>query len=262
MHSFFEAKPARILLLLLLFMASLALGGYARLAFTQAEYIHSGPPTISVSGEGEAVALPDVAKFSFAVTAEADSAAEAQNQAATTMNDIKTYLTEAGVEERDIKTEQYNLSPRWRFEERICPAGSFCPPGKRVQDGFSLTERVEVTVRNLDDAGAFLSGVGERGATNISSLSFTVDDTDTVRAEARAAAIADAQAKAAAIAESLGVRIERMTGFYIEDMGRGPVYGYGGDMARAEMAEMSVAPDIQPGETTMTERVNITYQVR
>lgn len=261
--TFFSLAYNRVLVTLALAMLVAALGAYAYFTLKQSEYMNMGPVTISVTGEGEVLAVPDIGQFSFSVTAKAPTAAEAQSQAAEANNAILSYLKEQGVEDKDIKTEQYSLYPNYRYEEQPCPIGMRCPPGQQVEDGFEVAQSVSVKVRDLAKAGDFMSGVGERGATNISGLSFTIDNDDKLKEEARALAIADAEAKAKVLSEELGVRIVRMAGYYEND--GMPIYGYGGDMkSQMEMPMMdaAVVPDLPAGEQSTMSRVTITYIVR
>lgn len=237
-----------------------ALAAYAYLALQQAEYGNYGPTTINVRGEGEVLARPDIGQFSFAVRAEGEDAATAQEQSATAMNEILAYLTEAGVAQEDIKTVNYTLNPRYRYEQNICPMGSFCPPGEQIIDGYEVSQMVEVKVRDLNASGTLISGVGERGATDVSGLQFTIDEEDALKAEARAEAIANAQEKAEALADALGVRIVRMIGYYEEEYPKYG-YGYGGDMAVMENS-MRTSPDMPVGENEVTSTVNITYEIK
>lgn len=263
-HTFFEHAYNRALATIALALVVIALGAYAHLTLQEARYINTGPTTISVTGEGEVMAVPDIGEFSFAVRAEGEDATAAQEASAEAINEILAYLKEAGVAEKDVKTQNYNLNPRYRYEERACPPNSYCPPGERVIDGYEVSQSVTVKVRDTAAAGELISGVGDRGATNISSLRFTIDDEDALKAEAREKAIADAKEKARMLADDLDVRIVRMVGYW-EDQGGYPEPYY----ARAEMAMDSamgfggeVAPSIPTGENSTISRVNITYEVK
>lgn len=259
MNTFFSQPFNRVLGTLCLLTVTVAVAAYAYLTLAQAQYVGSGPTVITVMGEGEVFAKPDIGQFSFSVEAEGAEAAAAQQASAERTNEILTYLAEAGIAEADIKTQAYALYPKYRFEDQACPFGTFCPPRNQVQDGFTVTQTIEVKIRNLDGAGALIAGVGERGATNISGLNFTIDDPAEIEAEARALAIADAEAKAEVLADNLGVRIVRMVNFYEETNGQ-PIYGMGGDMMERSMAAST--PSLPVGENTTRRAVNITYQVR
>jgi len=259
---FFNTMQMRILggLAILMFMITMA--SYATLNFEKVEFLNPAPATISVSGEGEALAVPDIGQFSFSVNAEGTGAAEAQEESGTKINAILAYLKEQGIEDKDIKTQNYNLREKWKYEQRICPVGSYCP-GERVKDGFEVTQTVSVKLRDTDMSGTVIAGIGELGATNISSLNFTVDDMDALRAEARAAAIEDAKKKAAVLAEQLNVRVVRLVAFNESGGYYQPKY-MDTRMMAMEMAEDEGfgGADMPVGEESTTVRVDVVYEVR
>jgi uncharacterized protein YggE len=258
----FSNKLNQFLGALVLVSAFFALLSYTLLNFHKSDFVNPVPATISVSGEGEVLAVPDIGQFSFTVSAEAEDASTAQEESGTKVNEIIAYLREQGIEDKDIKTENYNLWPQYRWEERVCPAGSYCPPGERIQDGFEVSQTIRVKVRDTDEAGAIIAGVGERGATNISNLNFTVDDTDALRAEARNLAIADAKAKAELLASQLGVEIVQLSSYY-EDRGYNPgPYAFERSMS-ADMEEGGFGGAETPvGEEGTMVTVNLTYQIK
>lgn len=263
-QSFWSKKYVHLLLTLVLVGVIVALAAYAHFTLKQARGVFTGETTISVSGEGEVLAKPDIGQFSFSVQAEGTDAVEAQNNSAEAINAILAYLEESGVDEKDVKTENYYLSPKYKYEERVCPFGGYCPPGERVIDGYEVSQNVSVKIRDLDTAGTLISGAGERGATNISSLQFTIDDESELQAEARAKAIADAKAKAETLAKDLGMKLDRIVGFY--EGGNG---GYV-QMEKATMAMDSaeegfgggIAPSLPTGENVIRSTVTITYELR
>ncbi|MFN3188172.1 MAG: SIMPL domain-containing protein [Candidatus Paceibacteria bacterium] len=258
MQSFFLHKYAIPATLLLVAAAIFALGANAYKSITSTDP-WDGPTTISVSGTSEVMAVPDVAQFSFSVRAEGDTATVAQTASAESINAIMTFLSAQGVEERDIKTQGYNLFPRYRYEQRPCTT-NFCPPGESIQDGFEVSQTITVKVRNTDNAGTLLSGVGEAGATDISSLSFSIDDTDNLKIQARNEAIADAKQQAESLAEVLGVRLVRMVNYYEDDQSYVPYYGMGGDMRM--QSEAAMAPSVPMGESTVKSKVTLMYEIK
>jgi len=261
MDSYLSTKLGKILFSAVLVMAVIALASMSQLNTEKAKYAADVPATISVTGEGEVLAVPDIGQFSFSVNASGEDAATAQEKSGTKINDILAYLKEAGVEDKDIKTQNYSMYPRWRYEERVCAFNSYCPPGERVENGFEVSQSVSVKVRDTEQAGAIIAGVGDKGATNISSLNFTIDDVDALKAEAREMAIKDAQDKASVLAAQLGVKVNRIVSYY-EDEG----YSY---KAYAETRAFSLGsaddgfegPSLPVGEDSTTARVTITYEV-
>jgi uncharacterized protein YggE len=260
MNTYLSESYAKFLLSLALVAVVVALSAYAYQMFTQTSP-HQYEATINVSGEGEVLAVPDVGQFSFSVNAEAETAAEAQEQSGTAINEILAYLREQGIEDKDIKTQNYNLSPRYRFEPTVCPVGSFCNR-ERVQDGFEVTQTISVKVRNTDDAGAIIAGVGERGATNISRLDFVIDDVDSLREEAREIAIRDAREKAERLANDLGVSLKRVVNFSEGGGYYEPYFQERAVMALDASEAGFGGAELPMGEESTTVRVNITYEIK
>jgi uncharacterized protein YggE len=262
MNSLFSNTPMKLLGAMVVFMFLLALGSYATLNFEKAKHLEVTPATISVTGEGEVFVVPDIGQFTFSVRAEAADAAAAQEESGTQINDIIAFLKETGVADADIKTTNYSLYPKYRWEERLCVAGSYCGPGEQIQDGFEVNQSVQVKVRNTDDASAVLAGVGERGATNISGLDFVVDDTDALVEEARAKAIVDAKQKASALAKDLGVTITRLAGYHDEGSRYVEPQMFNTRSFDMQAEAAFDGPSLPVGEEQTTARVTITYEVK
>ncbi len=136
-------------------------------------------------------------------------------------------------------------------------------PGERILKGYIVDQSVSVKVRNVDVAGKLLTGVGERGASNVSGLNFTVDNNEELQKEARAKAIADAKEKAEELRKELGVSLVRVVSY--GESGNWPVpyyskLGMGGAMdVRSESA---ASPEIPTGENKIISNVSITYEIR
>jgi uncharacterized protein YggE len=257
------------LAVLTVFLAAEALGSLRALYDPDPVY-----NSISVNGQGEVVAVPDVAAFTFTVSADAERVEDAQAEVTRKMDMILDGLESLGIEERDIKTTNYSVWPKYVYEQAVClkrpsspdsPSSpiSYCPPGRQVADGYTVNHSVSVKVRETDKAGEALALVGENGATGLSNISFTVDDPDEILDEARAQAIERAQDKAERLADELDLRLVRIISFYDNtDSGPRPYYaeeGMGGDMVRNAM---SVAPTLPAGENKFVVNVTITYEIR
>lgn len=261
--SYWSKGYVQLLLTLILVAVLVAVGAYAHLTLKEAKGVYTGNTAITVSGQGEVLAKPDIGQFSFAVRAEGETASEAQDASAEAINAIMAYLDEAGVEEKDIKTQYYNLNPKYRYEERVCPLGGYCPPGESVIDGYEVSQNVSVKIRDLENSGDLISGVGERGATNISGLNFTIDDETALKAEAREKAIADAKEKAKALAADLGMSVTRIVGF--NEGGDGYYGGYNNRSFASDMAfeeSIAQAPSLPTGENTITSNVTISFELQ
>jgi uncharacterized protein YggE len=159
---------------------------------------------IWVTGQGEVMAVPDVAELRLGVEVQADTVAEAQAEASEAMGKVQEALKDNGVAEKDIQTQQFSISPvtRWisdRDEQEIV--------------GYRATNIVLAKIREIEKAGAIIDAVAEAGGnyTRIQSISFDVEDRAPYYEEARAKAVEDAESKAKQLAELAGVGLGKAT---------------------------------------------------
>ncbi|MDP2651288.1 MAG: SIMPL domain-containing protein [bacterium] len=217
--------------------------------------------TISVTGEGEIVSLPDIATFTFTVSEEAQTVDAAQEQVTTKMDKTLAALKSLGIEEKDVKTTDYSVYPKYTYGPVSC-SPTFCPPSRQTLDGYTVSHSVSVKVRDTAKAGEALSAVGENGATNVSGVSFTVDEPEKLVEEARAQAIKEARAKAKTLAKELDVRLVKIVRYYDSSRDGSPMpLPYGSD---AVMMRESVgsAPNLPTGENETKVTVTIEYEIR
>lgn len=220
--------------------------------------------SFTVQGESKVVVVPNVAQFTFGVTTQGGrDLAPLQKQNTQKVNEAIAFVKSKNVDAKDITTAQYQVEPRYQYSS--CVAG-VCPPPEIV--GYTVTQRVTVKVRDFSAASAILAGVVERGANDVSQLTFTVDDLESIRNEARIAAIGKAREKAKAIAKAGDVRIGKLISI---DEGASPVavvypeMGYGGGartMAADAKQEGAPAPVIEAGSQEIQVFVTLRYSIR
>lgn len=217
---------------------------------------------ISVSGKGDAYAIPDIAQVSFDVSHEAKTVSAAQEDVTKRANDIIAYLKESGIKEADIKTTNYQIYPRYEYNNRPCYDAATCSDN-RYFVGYSVTSSFSVKIRKVEDAGKILAEIGNRKVTNLSGLSFTVEDENATKAAARKNAIEDAKRKAEVLARDLGVSLGDLIGFS-EGGSYYPVY-----YSKSAMMDSAVgmgggnapAPELPTGESKTTAEVTLTYEI-
>lgn len=252
------------------FLAGLALSSFA-FAYSHmvsgrvAASTRYSPRQINMSGEGKVTVRPDTAVFTASVITQAKDAAGAQEQNSARSEAIMSFLREQGVEEKDIKTISYNVSPQYQYDQRpICLGIGACPPQRPPEiASYEVRHTIEIKVRDLAQANSLLDGVTSAGANEVGSITFRVDDEGrtAAQAEARAKAIADAEVKAWNVARELGVRLVRISAFYEMDAS-GPYGAYGGGEMMAKGVAMDASPSIQPGENEIISNVTIGYEFR
>jgi uncharacterized protein YggE len=176
---------------------------------------------------------------------------EATNQNATTIEQIMTALDEMGIAAEDIQTSNYGLWAEQRYDEE---------EGTQSISGYHVTNQVNVTIRNINNVGDVLAAVTNAGANSIYGVSFSVDDTAVLEAQAREAAIADARARAQSLADLAGVELGDIQ-MITEVVGSSsmPIIARGGfNMA----VEESAAPGISPGQLDFHTQIQVTFAIQ
>ncbi len=215
--------------------------------------------TITVSDTGEIYAKPDLALTTFSVITEAKTVAEAMQENTKKMNAVISFVKGEGIEDKDVKTTNFNISPRYEwYEENQCYPP--CPGGKRVLVGYEVTQSLEVKIRDMVKIGDVIQGATDAGANQVGDLQFTIDKEDELKKQAREQAIEKAKTKAKELAGQLGVKLVRIINFSESSV---IPYYYGLlEKAAAPSGVGGGAPQIETGENKIEVTVSITYEIR
>ena len=202
---------------------------------------------IWVNGTGKSTVDPDLGILSMGVEALADTASEARRMAVGAIDATIAVLKANNIEDRDMQTSQFSISPRYNTQEITrctdnskelepvaspslgMPApestgvvemiaiqeerGSECRVEfERVLVGYQVTNTLNIKVRDLDNMGNIIDGATESAGNlvRINRVSFAIEDTKPLQIEAREEAIADLLTKANAMAELTGVELGKL----------------------------------------------------
>ncbi len=256
--SWLKQAAATVALLAVAYAVVVYAGAYARSAEP------SNFRSFSVTAEGRAIGVPDVAKFTFSVVTEGGTdLAALQAQNTEKVNAAIAYLKSKSIDAKDIKTSQYSVSPRYQYYDcsRLYGGATPCPPPEIV--GYTVTQSVSVKVRDFTIAGDVLSGVVASGANSVSELQFAVDDPTALQDAAREEAIGKARVRAYAVASAGGFSVGRLLG--IEESGSRPVYPMYMESAaygKGGGPDTAPSPAIEPGSEDVTVAVTLRYEIR
>ena len=205
------------------------------------------PRVITVTGEGQVDAVPDMAVISLGVTHEAKEAKVAMTATSQDVARVLERLSAMGIEPRDLQTSRFSLNPVW--DNRNSSTGQ--PP--RIT-GFSASNAVTVRLRDMAALGSILDDVISEGANHFNGLQLSLQESKPLKDEARGLAVADAMERAALFAQAAGVTL-------------GPVQSISenGGGGRPVMMEMSAmrhggAP-IAAGEVTVSASVTMVFLI-
>ncbi len=213
--------------------------------------------TITVSETGTVYTKPDLVLASFSVVTEEKTVAKAMEENTKKMNDVISFIKEQGVEENDLKTTAFNISPRYEWHD----SDIYYPSGRRVLVSYEITQTLEVKIRDMSKIGTIIEGGTSVGANEVSNLQFTVDKQDEFKKQAREEAINKAKTKAEELAKELGFRLIRISNFsestdlpYYVNL-KESALGMGGGEA------VPATPQIETGENKIEVTVSITYEI-
>jgi uncharacterized protein YggE len=155
--------------------------------------------TISVTGQGETAAPPDMATVQTGVVTIGTTAAEALSANKEAMEKILAVLKTHQTASKDIQTSSFNVTPEYKRDDR----------GRREPEiiGYRVTNQLRVKVRNLPNLGNVLDALVRAGSNQVSGVSFGVDDPTGVLNQARNRAIADARSRAELYGQAAGVQV-------------------------------------------------------
>jgi len=214
--------------------------------------------TISVSADGKVQAVPDLATVNLGVLSQGSSAKDVKDRNNEKINAIIDYVKSAGVDSKDIVTSQFYAYPQYNYSN-----------GQSNITGYQANQTITIKIHGIDKSQSTLEKIVDeavnRGANEIQGVSFTFEDADNLRQEARKMAIAKAKEKAAELAAEAGLSLGKVVS--ISEAGTnypGPIpyatdsFGRGGAVA----PEKSVAPNIEPGSQDITETMTVVFEVK
>ena len=206
----------------------------------------------TISAEGKVIVSPDIAKISFSVVSDGTNPEKLVDENNRKINKAIDFIKSLGIDPKDIKTTQYNLSPRYVYDEKS---------RQSYISGYTITQTVLVKARDLAKTGKILGDLPNVGINQIGSVSFEIDEPEKYLAEARDKAFALAKEKAGKMAASTGTRLGNVINF--SEYPQGPIPRYYGALGKSsEVGVASVAPEIQPGTEEVIVQVSVTYEIR
>jgi uncharacterized protein YggE len=153
---------------------------------------------LTVTGTGQVVASPDMARLSLGVLAQARTAAQAVRDMSADMEKVMASLTAAGVAQEDIQTSGLRVDVQQSYDEAT--------QSSRITGYIAATD-VSIQVLDLSKLGQTLDAVVQEGANQMNGLRFDLQDREPALNDARRAAVADALDKAALYAQAAGMAL-------------------------------------------------------
>jgi uncharacterized protein YggE len=205
--------------------------------------VPEGKPSITVTGTGKVVYVPDIGYIHVGVATEGWTAAEAWKKNEAIVQKIFAELRKLSVDEKDLKTDNLSVQPRYHQKPNEAP--EFV--------GYTVSYDLQVTVRKLDQMGTLLDRMVDAGANRNMSVSFGCSKLDELVDQARARAVEEARKKATLYVTGAGARLGNVLA--ISDT---PYYPQARHYSLAEAKGML---PIAAGEQEMTVTITVTWAI-
>lgn len=212
------------------------------------------PTTFNVTGTSEITTVPDQVEVNLGVNVQQPTVAGAQDEANQVINSITEQLLSLGIEKEDIKTQNYSINPQYDFSEG----------GNQRILGYQVNANLRVKLTDFANLNQAIDVATTNGANQVGGIQFTLSEEkeEELKKEARKEAITDAKENAQELATIAGLRLGNLVD--VQEGTSEPPVMFSREAMSFDMAaggvEPSVPTDIQPGSTTYTYRVTLSYQ--
>ncbi|MFL5955602.1 MAG: SIMPL domain-containing protein [Gaiellaceae bacterium] len=216
-------------------LAASALAGVGRPEAARGDA--AAPDTVTTTGHGVVVAVPDQASITAGVHTQAASASDALAQNAKLMNAVIAALKAAGA--TSLQTQQVSLSPQTDEQGRV--------------RAFAADNTVSSKTK-VAGAGALIDAAVAAGANTVNGPMLDVSGRDARYRDALGKAVEDARAKAEALAKAGGFGVGQVSAVTEGSTDVPP------PMFQAAVKDASTP--VEPGTQDVTADVTVTFRIR
>jgi uncharacterized protein YggE len=203
---------------------------------------------VSATGTGKAIGEPDVAVLTVGVNVRRDTVEQARNDAASAQQAVIDSLKANGVKDSDVQTVQFSVYPEYDYTR------SGTTP--RII-GYTVSNVVTAKVRDLDKTGKAIDDATKAGGNDavVQNVSFTIDNPEKLREQARRQAVALGKAQAEQMVDAAGAKLGKLLSIS-ENSSSIP---YPRDLAKPATGASDAQTPIEPGQLEVTVTVNMLY---
>jgi len=223
--------------------------------------------TITVSGTAKQDQNNQIAIFTAGMESIESTKEEALNKTNQAMNQLIEKVKDFGIKEADIQTQSVNVYQDTEYirmdEPAIEPGVSNSmypqPEGKARKGDWRASNSVTITLREVDRADGLLAILNNSGANNVYGPNFSLDDSQAASDALLSQAVSNARAKAEEIAKANKQSIGKIIN--LTESGNYPIYNRYEMMPMASDTKISVDANLEPGSSTTSKSVTVTFEL-
>lgn len=156
------------------------------------------PRTVSVSGQGEVAAQPDMARVTLGVEARRPTLSDARSRVTATVDRVLALTRDLKIDPKYVNATRLQVQPEYRWNET---------DRTRVLLGYVVSRQVEVELRDLEQLGTLLERAVSAGVNQVGDAALDSTKRKDLERQAMALAVQDARLNAEALAQAAGVRL-------------------------------------------------------
>ena len=163
----------------------------------QTPTLNAMPNTVFVGADGKFETAPDTALIQFNISAQANNAKDAYDQAAKQAEMTRQVLRANGIDPKSAEVGFFSVNPQYDYKSQ-----------QHRVIGYQVTAGVSVKLKDFSKIGPVTQQLADGSVSDSQSLSYTLDSTE----DAKTKAVADAYRRARASAQSLATASGRTLG--------------------------------------------------
>jgi uncharacterized protein len=163
----------------------------------QSPSINAAPNTLFTTADGKFEAAPDTALVQFNISAQADNAKAAYDEASRQAEQVRQIMRNNGIDPKTAQISSYSIDPMYDWKT-----------AKRKLIGYRVGTSVTLKLKDFPKIGPLTQQLADSAVSESQSISYTLDNMD----EAKSKAVEDAYHRARAAADSLAHAAGRTVG--------------------------------------------------
>ena len=223
------------------------------LSFGMTGMAYAADGEINVNGTGIVMADPDTANISLSVETTGKTSEIAQRENNKILQAVTKAMLQMGVAKENIVTTYTSVYPQYNYNDET---------GARTVLAYRSYTDLQVTTKDIDNAGKYIDAALKAGATGTNGVSFSVADQSVYYGQALQVAVKNAGKSAEAIASAFGRQLGAVKS--VTENSRNAYYVETANMSKMMATEDSAAAGaggttISYGKIQITANISVTY---
>src|SRR5437660_884783 len=217
--------------------------------------ITAQPNTVFVGADGKFETAPDTAVVQFNISAQADTAKAAYEQASKQAEQTRQILRTNGIEPKAAEIGYYSIQPMYDWKNP-----------KRKLVGYQVTTNVSLKLKDFSKIGPITQQLADAAVSESQSVSYTLDNIDEAKNKAVEDAYRRARMSADTVARASGRTLGELSYASVDTFENirvvNPLQARAMSTMRMEAAAPAPTEEFTPQSVVVTAHVNAMFTLR